>query len=146
MPPARRTRRPLLALVALLLLLTIGYAVQAAQSHRHGSPPTATASATVGARSAAGAVVALSALPPEARSTVALIQAGGPFPYPRDGVVFVNREGLLAHQRSGYYHEYTVTTPGESDRGPRRVIVGGGQNFYYTADHYASFRRIDLHR
>ncbi len=93
-----------------------------------------------------GSSVALSALPLQAQQTVARIRAGGPFPYSRDGVVFVNREGVLPHRRSGYYHEYTVSTPGESDRGPRRIIAGGAGEFYYTADHYASFRRIDLLR
>lgn len=144
MPSARRTRRPLLALVALLLLLAVGYAVQAAQSHKQAPPPTATAGAAGGGRSSASAEVALSALPAQARRTVALIQAGGPFPYSRDGVVFTNYEGKLPRQRSGYYHEYTVLTPGESDRGPRRLVVGGSAAFYYTDDHYSSFRRVDL--
>jgi ribonuclease T1 len=73
-----------------------------------------------------------------------LIQAGGPFPYPRDGVVFRNAEGLLPQEPSGYYHEYTVPTPGEFDRGPRRIITGADGEFYYTADHYESFRRVEI--
>ncbi len=87
--------------------------------------------------------MALSALPIQAQQTVARIRVGGPFPYARDGIVFVNREGVLPRQRNGYYHEYTVSTPGESDRGPRRIIAGGSGELYYTADHYASFQRID---
>ncbi|EWT01466.1 ribonuclease [Intrasporangium oryzae NRRL B-24470] len=84
-----------------------------------------------------------SALPPEARETLALIRAGGPFPYPRnDGVTFANREGLLPREQRGYYREYTVQTPGSPDRGPRRIITGSGGETYWTADHYASFSRI----
>jgi ribonuclease T1 len=86
--------------------------------------------------------VALHQLPPEAAHTVALIRAGGPFPYDRDGVVFENREGLLPAEPSGYYREYTVPTPGASDRGARRIIEGSGGELYWTGDHYRSFERI----
>ena len=91
--------------------------------------------------------VSLSALPPEAQSTKALILAGGPFPYGKDGSVFMNRERLLPGQSRGYYREYTVRTPGSPDRGARRIVCGGAQPVrpdacYYTADHYASFRLI----
>ncbi|HEY3528418.1 MAG TPA: ribonuclease domain-containing protein [Nocardioides sp.] len=86
--------------------------------------------------------VALAQLPPEAAYTVGLIRAGGPFPYDRDGVVFENREGLLPAEPSGYYHEYTVPTPGASDRGARRIIEGSGGQLYWTDDHYRSFERI----
>jgi ribonuclease T1 len=81
-------------------------------------------------------------LPPQARETLALIKAGGPFPYPRDGAVFANREGLLPKRERGYYREYTVKTPGAKDRGARRIVAGRGGEFYYTDDHYRSFRRI----
>jgi ribonuclease T1 len=84
----------------------------------------------------------LADLPPEAATTLDLIATGGPFPHSQDGVVFQNREGLLPDQPYGYYHEYTVDTPGSSDRGARRIITGVGGEFYYTADHYASFERI----
>jgi len=86
--------------------------------------------------------VALGVLPAQAAQTVALIRSGGPFPYDRDGVVFENREGLLPAEPSGYYHEYTVPTPGASDRGARRIIVGSGGELYWTEDHYRSFERI----
>jgi ribonuclease T1 len=86
--------------------------------------------------------VALTHLPPEAADTVDLIRSGGPFPYDRDGIVFENREGLLPDESSGYYHEYTVPTPGESDRGARRIISGSGGELYWTDDHYRSFERI----
>jgi ribonuclease T1 len=90
--------------------------------------------------------VALAKLPAEAGDVLLLIRAGGPFPYERDGVTFGNRERLLPAQRRGYYHEYTVTTPGAKNRGARRIICGGSRRTpdvcYYTDDHYASFRRI----
>lgn len=81
-------------------------------------------------------------LPPEARTTLRLIEAGGPFPYDRDGVVFNNFEKRLPLQKRGYYREYTVPTPGLKTRGARRIITGSERERYYTADHYNSFRRI----
>jgi ribonuclease T1 len=81
-------------------------------------------------------------LPIEARATLALIKAGGPFPYVQDGRVFSNREKLLPLQRRGYYREYTVRTPGVRDRGARRIVAGIGGEYYYSADHYRSFQRI----
>jgi ribonuclease T1 len=81
-------------------------------------------------------------LPKEAQQTLALIDKGGPYPYSRDGIVFGNFEKLLPKQNKGYYHEYTVKTPGEKDRGARRIITGNGDERYYTDDHYKSFRRI----
>jgi ribonuclease T1 len=86
--------------------------------------------------------VAVEKLPHEARETLALIKAGGPFPYPRDGAVFGNREGLLPKRDRGYYREYTVKTPGAKDRGARRIVTGRNSEYYYTDDHYRSFRRI----
>lgn len=87
--------------------------------------------------------VAESVLPPEARHTLALIRAGGPFPYPRsDNQTFANRERLLPAEPRGYYREFTVVTPGSADRGARRVITGGSGEKYWTPDHYASFSRI----
>ena len=83
-----------------------------------------------------------SALPAEARQTLALIKAGGPFPYQKDGSVFSNRQGLLPKRTRGYYREYTVRTPGAKGRGARRIVAGRGGELYYTDDHYQSFRRI----
>ncbi len=84
-------------------------------------------------------------LPPEAIETLALIQRGGPFPYRKDGTTFQNRERLLPAKPRGYYREYTVPTPGSRDRGARRIVAGGNppEVFYYTADHYSSFRQIE---
>ncbi|HEY5898538.1 MAG TPA: ribonuclease domain-containing protein [Burkholderiales bacterium] len=86
--------------------------------------------------------VRLAELPREAQQTLALVRAGGPFPYARDGVVFGNREGRLPRRARGYYHEYTVPTAGRRDRGARRIVAGRGGEFYYSDDHYRSFRRI----
>jgi ribonuclease T1 len=86
--------------------------------------------------------ISLSTLPLEAQQTIRLVKAGGPFPYQRDGAVFGNREGLLPKRERGYYREYTVRTPGARDRGTRRIVVGRGGEYYYTDDHYRSFRRI----
>ena len=90
--------------------------------------------------------IALAELPPQGRSTYALIRKGGPFPYDKDGSVFGNRERLLPAHRRGYYREYTVRTPGSRDRGARRIVCGGAPQTpdacYYTSDHYASFRQI----
>ncbi len=84
--------------------------------------------------------ISVSDLPPQARETLSLIKQGGPFPYPRDGITFSNREGRLPHHRRGYYSEYTVKTPGRRDRGARRIIAGSRGEFYYTDDHYKTFR------
>jgi ribonuclease T1 len=89
-------------------------------------------------------VVPLGDLPPEATDTADLIAQGGPYPYPEDGTVFQNREGLLPACSSGYYHEYTVETPGSPDRGARRIITGDDGEHFYTDDHYASFVLVDL--
>lgn len=101
-------------------------------------------------------------LPQEARETLQLIRRGGPYPHDRDGVTFGNYEKLLPAAPRGHYREYTVMTPGVRHRGARRIVVGcerqraaspspgalrlvqcrDGGEFYYTADHYRSFRRI----
>ncbi|MEU8227474.1 ribonuclease domain-containing protein [Kribbella sp. NPDC048915] len=86
-------------------------------------------------------------MPPEASGTLDLIHSGGPFPYEQDGTVFQNREGILPDESTGYYHEYTVITPGSPDRGARRLVGGGAmttpEHVYYTDDHYSSFCEVD---
>ena len=88
--------------------------------------------------------ISASALPAEAQRTLRLIDSGGPFPYRRDGITFQNREGLLPTKQKGFYREYTVPTPGITHRGARRIVTGGKPPsvYYYTSDHYRSFRRI----
>jgi guanyl-specific ribonuclease Sa len=121
-------RRITVALVGLLVLVLGGWLVKDLGSDAGATLPTK----------------ALSALPPEASQTWRLIQRGGPFPYPRnDGVVFDNREKRLPQKQTGYYHEYTVPTPGSDDRGPRRLITGESHELYYTGDHYATFVVVD---
>jgi len=87
-------------------------------------------------------VIHLDELPPEAIDTLILISRGGPYPYGKDGSVFQNREGILPQRPRGYYREYTVITPWEDDRGARRIVAGEDDEFYYTDDHYDSFKRI----
>jgi len=92
------------------------------------------------------ATLALNQLPPQGMETYQLIHQGGPFPFGKDGVVFGNRERLLPAAKRGYYREYTVKTPRSRDRGARRIVCGGQATApdacYYSADHYASFRKI----
>jgi len=116
------------ALLACLLLLLAPFASGERPRPPLAEPPSA---------------VRLEALPPEARVTLELIRRGGPSPYWRDGAVFSNRERRLPPRTRGWYREYTVPTPGSHDRGARRIVAGGGEEFYWTADHYTSFRRIE---
>lgn len=85
-------------------------------------------------------------LPTQAHDVLRRIAAGGPFDHRQDGSVFQNRENRLPRQPRGYYHEYTVETPGSDDRGARRIITGGDppSEYYYSDDHYRSFRRFDV--
>lgn len=91
-------------------------------------------------------LVPVAELPKEAQITLARIKTGGPFLYDKDGVVFGNYEAQLPRQKRGYYHEYTVKTPRARNRGARRIVAGGeparSGEYYYTDDHYQSFRRI----
>ncbi|MEU2505837.1 ribonuclease domain-containing protein [Streptomyces sp. NPDC007863] len=144
---ARCLRLGLGVLAGLTLLLTgcsAGTATPAATA-----APSRTAATAAPAPSAATATpvsdlptVRESELPPEARRTLALIRAGGPFPYAKDGSVFSNFERILPPRKRGHYHEYTVRTPGERDRGARRIVTGGDGERYYTDDHYESFREV----
>ncbi|MBI1888111.1 MAG: ribonuclease [Nitrosomonadales bacterium] len=87
-------------------------------------------------------VIAVAELPAEARDTLQAIRQGGPFPYERDGAAFGNHERILPQQQRGYYHEYTVETPGARNRGARRIVCGESVECYYSADHYQTFKRI----
>ncbi len=110
-------------------------------------PPPQAATPTAPSASAPAAPDGLPAfLPPEAHRTLALIARGGPFPNRQDGSVFGNREGRLPARQRGYYHEYTVDTPGLDHRGARRIVTGGQPpvEYYYTDDHYETFRRFDV--
>jgi ribonuclease T1 len=153
-------RRPQLALVALVLVVLVGYGINALRDGGSTNAPSATSapsrvapptiSTAIGPAekntAAASGAVALSSLPAQVTATVRLIKAGGPFPYSQDGVVFSNNEGLLPSHPHGYYHEYTVPTPGASDRATRRIVTGSAGEYFYTGDHYVTFHRIDLTR
>ena len=95
-----------------------------------------------GAAAAGIREVELAQLPREARQTLAAIKRGGPFAFERDGVVFGNYERHLPPRERGYYREYTVPTPGQRSRGARRIVAGGPAEYYYSDDHYRSFKRI----
>jgi ribonuclease T1 len=128
MTSARHIRRRLAPFWMLLLAMLLGL-------------PTAARS--FDDRSAGGiATIPAAQLPQQARETLRLIHAGGPFPYAKDGVVFGNYERVLPRKPRGYYHEYTVPTPGVHDRGARRIITGRAGELYYTGDHYRTFKRI----
>ena len=129
---SRRLRRPQIALIALVAALALGYAINAVRGEHHTGLQSGT--------------VALSSLPAQASDAVHLIEAGGPFPYAQDGVVFNNAERRLPDEPRGYYREYTVPTPGSADRGARRLITGKNGEYYYTPDHYETFRRVDVKR
>ncbi|MFI7100814.1 ribonuclease domain-containing protein [Streptomyces sp. NPDC050161] len=139
------------ALLAGLLLVLTGCSTGGAGKGSSGAPgPAGTAASATRSPGASGApswahgmpVVPASGLPSQARDTLRLIDAGGPFPYPKDGTVFGNYERLLPRQTRGYYHEYTVRTPGSRDRGARRLITGDRHETYYTDDHYRSFKAV----
>ena len=138
-------RRVSAALVGLLVLVIGGWFGRHALTDPSAEPPRGDRPAAVA--SAAGLPMqALSQLPPQAGQVWQLIQHGGPFRYRQDGVVFGNREGHLPPRQSGFYHEYTVPTPGAPDRGARRLITGGAAELYYTGDHYVSFVVVDPQR
>jgi len=131
-------RKQWISLIALVLIVLLWWWAQG----DHDAAPEAApgpAAATSAAPATRPTASLPAGLPREVGRTLALIDAGGPFPYARDGVVFMNREGLLPQRPRGYWHEYTVPTPGSSDRGARRLVVGEAGEVYYSDDHYASF-------
>lgn len=150
--PARRQKRPIwLQVIFTLAVLGLGLLYQAGGSvgvlmeqvaeFAPAAPQTSgnpVDSATIDGMP----TIARDRLPAAGRRTLDLIARGGPFPYAQDGTVFQNREQLLPRQPRGYYREYTVETPGENDRGARRIVAGRDGELYYTDDHYDSFRRI----
>ncbi|MEU4209387.1 ribonuclease domain-containing protein [Streptomyces sp. NPDC026206] len=110
-----------------------------------GPAVAATPSASPAAAVKSAGDICYSDLPSQAHDTLNLIDKGGPYPYPKDGTVFTNREGVLPKHAGGYYHEFTVVTPGSPDRGARRIVAGQkAHEDYYTADHYATFDLVDF--
>ena len=162
-PPERREARPRLTrqndgvaarrkhytwpqvigpLVGLVALVIVGIVLASRQSGSSAS--TAGRTTTHRASTSRGDILTVdaSSLPAEARVTLKLIASHGPFLHRQDGVVFSNRENRLPAQDRGYYHEYTVETPGAPTRGARRIITGSSGQKWYTGDHYRSFQRI----
>jgi ribonuclease T1 len=145
--------RPVRSVGTVLALLVVGLLVYLVGPGTDGpsSPAIPAASSGSAAQVSPGTrdratglpVVALGSLPVEAQQTVTLVDRGGPFPYRKDGAVFSNRERRLPAHPAGWYHEYTVVTPGSDDRGARRLITGdGGRQLFWTADHYLSFSLV----
>ncbi|MEU1664342.1 ribonuclease [Streptomyces sparsogenes] len=142
--PPRIARIGALGALATSLLIGGPAAVATATPLAPHAPLSVSQAALSLPHAAAVGDICYSDLPSQAHDTLDLIEAGGPFPYPQDGTVFQNREGVLPAQTSGYYHEYTVVTPGSGDRGARRIVTGKKTDEdYYTADHYASFDLVD---
>jgi guanyl-specific ribonuclease Sa len=142
----QRSWKALLPMAILVAVAAYVYVHQ--RTARVSAPPTAPDAAATNDASR-DAPESLSAfLPSEAHDTLALIARGGPFPHRQDGEVFGNYEHLLPAEPRGYYHEYTVETPGAHDRGARRIITGGNPPavYYYTDDHYRSFREFTVSR
>ena len=163
MPSARAPRRlPGWVVIALVLAVVVVWALARSGSGEAFDPPAAAASQSATDRPSSTSsptrsggeatpdsglsTVAESRLPAQAATTLALIRVGGPFPHAQDGGTFGNRERILPRRSSGYYREYTVETPGEGDRGPRRIVAGAQGDLYWTDDHYASFRQIEEDR
>lgn len=156
----RRTRSPLPWLLVVGILLLAGWFLRTPPP-APDAPDAPTAAPAAGTMqvplelppASAPPVAAVDAgaglpafLPREAHHTIALVQRGGPYPYRQDDGIFGNREGHLPAKPRGWYREYTVETPGLRHRGARRIVTGGQppREWYYTDDHYDSFRRFDV--
>jgi len=144
--PGLLSKRTLSALVGIVVVL-VGAFIGVDKVSGSGTPSNGShagpGSAGSGGSDSGGSWIDASRLPAEARTVLQEIDHGGPFEYPgKDGSVFGNYEGNLPRESSGYYHEYTVDTPGASTRGTRRIITGRDGELYWTADHYNSFQRI----
>ncbi|WP_434212011.1 ribonuclease domain-containing protein [[Pseudomonas] boreopolis] len=145
-------RRPALLITAIVLLVAGLWGMrQVQQPHPQFAPqsdlPAVAEARRAPAPASTGSMDGLPAfLPTEARDTIALVRRGGPFPHRQDGSVFGNRERRLPDRPRGYYHEYTVDTPGSRDRGARRIVTGGTppEIWYYTDDHYETFKSFSV--
>ena len=130
-------RRNLIGVLVLAVaLVLVGYWLGArgpASSNGQGQP---------GQRAQTSTSIPYDSLPKQAKQTIALIDENGPYPYRQDNGVFSNREGVLPKESKAYYREYTVVTPGSTDRGARRIIAGHDGTLYYTSDHYRTFRTV----
>lgn len=149
-PPAAASAAAAASPAEAMAEVTAGMTAEPGAAARGRKTPAPTATATKKPRATATVpqtrdglpTITPEELPPEALETLALIARGGPFPFSKDGTTFQNREQILPRKRGGYYREYTVITPGEDDRGARRIVAGVEGELYYTDDHYESFSRI----
>jgi guanyl-specific ribonuclease Sa len=141
-----RQLKPLILLVIVVLAVTMWQQHTSAPVPDRGDVRTSQGDTDRASRTDSNGLPSF--LPAEAGETLSRIARGGPFEHSQDGVVFGNYEGLLPKQPRGYYHEYTVETPGAHNRGTRRIITGGTPPvaWYYTDDHYRSFRRFEVPR
>jgi ribonuclease T1 len=144
---SRRRTSAALALVIVLMAAFVlagcgGSIPKGSATYSGGSAPTDAAALAPAKPVTDLTTITVAQLPPEAVTTLRLIASNGPFPYSKDGVTFSNREGVLPSHPSGWYHEYTVVTPGSSDRGARRIVTGKDGGRFYTDDHYASFDEV----
>lgn len=83
--------------------------------------------------------------PVEAREitvTLADIADGKPDRYRADREIYENRGNHLPEHPRGFWRAFTVVTPGENDRGPRRLVVGKDGSVWFTRDHYRTFVRL----
>lgn len=134
-----------IGLLALVALLAVAGGVTLLRTTAVGPDPAPGPSSAAASSVPGVPTCPLHTLPSQVADTIAAIHAGGPFPFPRnDGVVFGNRERHLPERAKGYYHEYTVVTPGAADRSTRRIVTGGTPvtdppQYFYTGDHYDSF-------
>ncbi len=142
-----RKFNPIILLAALIFAFVLWQRQTPTSPSNPSDPATSTPAAAQVAREPTVNTELPAFLPAEASDTLERIAHRGPFEHSQDGVVFGNYEGLLPAQPRGYYHEYTVETPGARTRGARRIIAGGTPPvvFYYTEDHYRSFRRLQVH-
>ena len=83
----------------------------------------------------------------EINKTLDRIEAGTPKYTGKDGSIFQNRGNPLpSNSDPNYYSEWTVDTPGASNRGRRRIVQGKSGETYYTDDHYDNFIRVNPRR
>lgn len=150
---SRTVRNAVAGIVVLILMVGTLLIVRQVTSGSAGTSANPTVASTTRAQAPSTkgpkdpesglAWIAVGELPAQARDTLALIDKGGPYPYPKnDDVTYRNLNGILPKQPMGYYREYTVPTPGSADRGARRIVLGRKGELYWTADHYDSFARI----
>ena len=59
-----------------------------------------------------------------------------------DRNVFHNYRCRLPGKHDGYYVEFVIPTQGKNGPGAQRLVIGDGDEVYYTGDHYTTFIRV----